>query len=231
MNAAGISGVPQLLKDFTARINDAIDWYLMLGLKYDQNWVLDDRGFGDADATKGLPILSTNIVSGYGDYLFDTDMLMVEQVFCADANGNFNELLPEDDKSSPDLYTKPTQTGTPTKYSLIGNSIVTNFIPNYSIAKGLKVKSRRVGRHFLSTDGAIPLGLPPVYFGPIARKASYPYVMEKGLKHAAALKKEIGSDNPRDPYYGGDGLAIANFMSQRGRPRRMRMMGGRQNNR
>ena len=230
LGAGGISGVTQLLKDFTARINNAIDRFFVLAFQYDKNWTLDDRGFGDNDITKGLPILATNLVSGTGDYLFDTDILMIEQVFLADSNGTFHELLPSDDKSSPEIYTKPTQSGTPTTYALVGNSIILNYLPNYSSSGGLKVKCRRVGRHFVYTDGAVALGIPPVFFGYIARYASYPYLLENGLRHAPSVLKQIGSAVPRDPFYGGDELAIANFMSLRGKPKRTRLVGGKQDN-
>lgn len=223
LGAAGITGNATYLKDFTVRVNSAIDRLITLAFKYDNNWTLDDRRFGDDDATKGLPILSTNIKSGVGDYLFDTDILMVVQAFITDSSGNVYEIFPQDDKYEPNSYLFPTQTGRPTRFTLVGSSVILDYLPNYNYTLGLKLKVKRVAKHFASNDGGIALGVPQIFFDYIARKASYPFAMEKGLKHAPQLKKEIGSDNPRDPYYGGDELMVAEFFSQRSRPKRMRL--------
>lgn len=225
MVAGTITSNSDLLKTFTSRVNNAIDYFILLAYKYDKNWSFDDRRFGDDDATKGLPILSTNIKIGVGDYLFDSDILMAEQVFLMDANGQWRELDVQDNKNDPPTYLRPTQSGTPTKYTLVGNSIILDYLPNYSAALGLKIICRRVAKHFTITNGSIPLGIPGPFAPYIARKASYPYVSEKGLKHAVQLRKEIGSDREGDPYYGGDELSIANFFSMRGRSVQTRMMG------
>lgn len=231
LGAAGITGNSNLLKGFTTRVNSAIDRFHVLAGKYDKNWTVDDRRHGDTDVTKGLPILSTNLKSGIADYLFDTDILSVIQVFAADSAGNFIEITRQDDVEDPETYIRPSQSGRPTKYTLVGHSIILNYLPNYNYTYGLKVKVRRVAKKFTTADGSISLGIPSPFFDYIARKSSWPYLAEKGLKHAAQIRKEIGSDDPRDPYYGGDELQIANFYSQRSRNIRNRLVPRQQNNR
>ena len=146
LGAAGITGNATLLKDFTVRVNNGLDRFYSLAFLYDTNWVFDDRTHGDDDATKGLPVLSTSLVSGVGDYLFDTDILMVTQVFAKDsANGDFKELKFQDDIEDPESYLEKQDNGVPSKYELVGNSILITPKPNYNSTSGLKVVCKRIG--------------------------------------------------------------------------------------
>src|SRR3990167_5881978 len=100
LGAAGISGVTAKLRTFTRRLNQAKDSFYTIAFKYDQLWNFDDRRYADGDLD--LPIATTSLVSGTGDYLFDDEFLAVTQVFAKDSSGTFHELDVQDDKNDPE---------------------------------------------------------------------------------------------------------------------------------
>lgn len=212
---AGISGDTTLLRTFISRLNQAKDRFFAVAFKYDTLWNFDDSTRTD------LPVATTNIVSTQRDYLFDRELLMVTQAFAKDSAGVFHELSPQDDRNSPKVYDlTSSSSGVPTTYELVGNSILLDPAPNYASSGGLKVVFKRNGLHFTTSSGAVPIGIPDSFFGFLARHASYPYLIETAQKHAPLIRKEIGSTERGDPYYGGDELAIANFIANRSKPRR-----------
>src|SRR3990167_4162319 len=102
LGAAGISGVTAKMKTFTRRLNQAKDSFFTIAQKYDQLWNFDDRRYADGD--QNLPIATTNMTSGTGDYLFDDEFLGVTQVFAKDSAGTFHELDVQDDRNDPESY-------------------------------------------------------------------------------------------------------------------------------
>lgn len=208
LGTAGISGNTSKLKDFTARINNALDRFHAIAYQFDQLWNFDDRNYADAD--QNLPIATTNIVSGVRDYLFDDELLAVTQVFAKDSSGTFRELTPQDDRNTPNAYLVSDGSGTPTSYELVGNSIILNPSPSYSSTGGLKVTFKRNAPRFDYTDAGVLVGIPSLFHSYLARYASYPYLVEKSLKHANAVKQLILEDE----------AAIKTFISNRAKPKR-----------
>lgn len=211
LGATGISGNTSKLKTFTRRLNQAKDRFFTLAFQFDQLWNFDDRVYADSD--QNLPIATTSIVSGTRDYLFDDELLQVTQVFAKDSNGTFHELLPQDDRNDPQAYLVSDTAGTPTHYELVGNSIILNPSPNYSSSGGLKATFKRNGDKFAYTDGGVPIGVPSLFFKYLANHASYPYLVEKSLNHANAVKQLILEDE----------AAIKTFISNRAKPKRAGM--------
>src|SRR3990167_1323241 len=162
LGAAGITGNTAKLRTFTRRLNQAKDRFLTIAFKFDQLWNFDDSNLTD------LPIATTNMVSGTKDYLFDDELLIVTQVFAKDSNGTFNELTPQDDRNTPRAYDLQSATGTPKTYELIANSIILDPTPNYNSTNGLKVVFKRNGDKFATTDGAVPIGIPSLFFNFLA---------------------------------------------------------------
>lgn len=60
-------------------------------------------------------------------------------------------------------------------------------------------------------------GIPVIHHDYLARYSALPFIRDKKLTNLGALLKQIGSANPRDPYYGGDELAIVNYWAGRGK--------------
>jgi len=72
------------------------------------------------------------------------------------------------------------------------------------------------GTHsFLKVSGKP--GIPSIHHEYLARKASIPFLMEKKLPQLNGILKLVGSDNTRDPYYGGDELDIQRHFAHRNR--------------
>lgn len=229
LGAGGISGVSQLLKDFTSRLNAGVDRFFALAQVYDSNWNMDDRRYADDDAK--LPIGLVNLVSGTGDYLLDIDLLATNgQVFCKDPNGNYKQLEEQDDKTDPQSYLQTQPNGTPTHFKFVGNSIILTPTPNYSVANGIKIPYKRTGKKFATDSAGVVPGIPVLFHMYLARYASYPYCAEKGLKNAGAVLKQIGSADREDPLYGGDEAMIALFVSNRSRPKSSGLRAGAQSN-
>ncbi len=208
LGAGGISGNTQLLKDFTARINEGLDRFYTLAFQVDQIWNFDDRNYADTD--QNLPIATTSLVSGTKDYLFDVELLGVSQVFAKDSSGVFHELKPQDDLTSPRAYDLQTGSGTPNTYELVGNSIILDATPNYNSSAGLKVVFKRNGIKFTAADSAQAVGIPSLFHPFLARYGSYPFLIEKSLKHSVAIKQLIIEDE----------IALKNFITNRAKPKR-----------
>lgn len=187
----GTNDTSYTLKAKTARVNIALDRFAFLALSADSIWTFDD--FQKAD----LPIGTSNIVSAQQDYEFADEVLVVEKVYVADSAGDFSEIEPIviRDEDAEEMFTLPTgNTGTPSQYLKIGHSLLLSPIPNYAYTNGLKVVFKRNVVKFASTDTTTEVGIPDIFHPYIARAASLPYLIEKGLKYANAIKVGIVED-------------------------------------
>jgi hypothetical protein len=214
LGATGITSNSQKLIDFTARINNGLDRFYSIAFKYDALWNFDDRNQTD------LPIATTNIVSGMGDYLFDDELLQVTEVFAKDSSGTFHALDVQDDEDDPAAYLNAVS-GIPSRYELVGNSIIISDTPNYNSTSGLKVTFKRNAPKFIPSNGSVPVGIPSLFHPYLARYAAFPYLVEKSLKHAGAVKQLILEDE----------AAIAQFISNRAKPKRIGLRVRQQDNR
>jgi hypothetical protein len=215
LGAGGISGSIARLKTFTRRLNQAKDKVFLIFSKVDSLWKFDDRRYSDSD--QDLPIWRTNLTSGTSDYLLDEDIQTIEQVFIKNASDEYVELEPQDDRNAPDAY-KTQVSGQPTKYELVGNSLVFDKIPNYTPTVvedgknyGIKVVGKRKFVNFNYTDGAVAISVPQVVFEYLANKASLPFLREKGLKHYNAVKQDVLE---------AETIHLPHFISNRAKPKR-----------
>ena len=209
LGAGGISGNTAKMKTFTRRLNQAKDSFFLIASKYDSLWKFDDRRYSDSD--QNLPIWTTTLSSGVADYLLDEDIETIEQVFVKDSGGTYVELEPQDDRNEPDAY-KTQVSGQPTKYELVGNSIIFDKLPNYTSAStGIKIVGKRKFVNFVYTDGAVPISVPQIVFEYLANKATLPYLREKGLKHYGAVKQDV---------FEAETLRIPHFISNRAKPKK-----------
>lgn len=211
LGAGGISGNTALMKTFTRRLNQAKDRFYTIAFRFDKLWNWDDRRYADGDVN--LPIATTNLTSGMMDYLFSSELLMLTQVFAKDTSGVFHEIVPQDDRTTPNAYLVSDGSGVPTTYELVGNSILLSPVPNYNSTAGLKVVFKRKAVNFSYTDGAVAISVPEIFFKYLANAASYPFLLENNLKHAGAIKQEIIEGE----------LAAANFIANRALPKRNRL--------
>lgn len=85
---AGISGQSTLLKQFTARINDAVSSIWSIIFQSYGGWQYDDSNQSD------LPESTTNLVAGQTKYALASNMLTVNRVEVTDTGGNVTRLTP-----------------------------------------------------------------------------------------------------------------------------------------
>jgi hypothetical protein len=199
------------LKAKTARVNQALDRFMAIALQNDGTWQFDDVNKTD------LPIGEANLVSGQYDYSFAAELLMVTKVLVMDPSGNFQELPQVDqyDNRSRNIYMQPsTNTGIPTKYDILANSILFDPVPNYSQANGIKVVFKRNAVKFVSTDTTLEPGIPSLFHSFLCRYAALPFLISKRLPNKNDVASQIAVDE----------VAIADFMANRERTSRTRVM-------
>jgi hypothetical protein len=115
----------------------------------------------------------------------------------------------------------PTGLSVDTVYYVISAGLTTDDF-EVSLTQGgtaINTSVSQSGNHsFLKISGEP--GINPDHHIYLARKASIPFLMEKKLPQLNSILKLVGSDNPRDPYYGGDELDISTFFSSRDKDKR-----------
>ena len=189
-----VSGNPTLLKQFTARVNLALDKYFSLAIGASGKWQLDDSNHS------GYPIITTNLVAGQRDYPFTTDssgnaILDIYKVLVKNTTtGVYQEIYPVDVQSDCDTqsFTDGLEVqGTVYRYDKTANSIFLDSVPQNSVTAGLKVYINRDSSYFTYTDTTRKPGYPyhQEYF---FLKPAYEIARINGLASAyARLEKEI----------------------------------------
>lgn len=157
-----ISGNETRLKQFTARVNLALDRYFAIAIQASGTWQLDDNNH-----TK-YPIIKTDLVLGQRSYTFLTDeqgnvILDIYKVFIKDEAGLYREIYPVDvqTQTGTEGFTDgQDQTGLPYRYEKTANGIFLDFIPSYNSSNGLKVYVNRESSYFTYQDTAKTPGYP-----------------------------------------------------------------------
>lgn len=179
-NAYGdISGNADRLYDFTARINRAYDKVSAKIMGADGRWQFDDTTYTD------LPIGSTDLVSGQGDYKFDVEHLEITKLLIWDSRGNKTVLTPVGlDDPIARLMVEDTSTtgGIPEYYLKRGASIFLYPKPNYTTTNysGITVYYQRRPNYFAYTDTtAKSPGIPAIFHRYLSLEASRDWAVSK----------------------------------------------------
>jgi hypothetical protein len=189
-----ISGDSDTLKDFTADINLAVDSLLRIIFKASGKWQYDDSNHTD------YPFIYTSIVSGQRDYAFTTDeqgnvILDIYKVMIKDPiSGFYNEITPIDQQSDAEVqafYNEQNLTGTPSRYDKTGNGIFLDALPDYDLAKGLKVFINREALYFTSADTTKKLGVDGLCQEYLALEPTYRYAMRNKLDNREEFKRDL----------------------------------------
>jgi hypothetical protein len=177
----GISGDAVLLKQFTSAINDAYDEVLPYVFASEQRFQFDDNN------NTTLPIATTNLVSGQRDYGFTTDsagrsVLSIDKIAIKqDATTSDYVIIGQTDASDRGsrriVEDNSTNTGIPTRYDLLGGSILLDPEPNYSATAGIKIWYSRTPDYFLSSDTTQTPGIPDMFHQLLAYIASWEWVV------------------------------------------------------
>jgi len=204
------------------RVNDALDAFYKIAIEEDTNWIFDDSNYAP-----DLPLAYINIQSGVQDYPIENDLYVLDQIYVKDSQGLFSELpiLDRDDVRAKNIFEVPSNsTGNPVRAEIVGNSLLLDPIPNYNSSNGIKMVVHRAASYMDSNDTVKEPGIPAIFHPYLARKASIPFLVEKKLPQLQGILKLVGSNNPNDPYYGGDELQIATFIAGRNRVRRPKII-------
>lgn len=187
----------------TRRFNSALDTFGEIASMFSGSAIFDDTNY-DA-TTDGFPIDTTDLISGRQDYLFDTDFSLLRGVFAKDTTGVYHELTEETDPANTFLV--PTgNSGVPTKYRIVGSSILLDNIPNYASVDGLKIVIGRKAYHMTISDTTRSPGVPSMFHEWLAQVASMPFLIANRMpnKNDIALLIQQKKD-PRNvdsiPYY------------------------------
>lgn len=175
----------------TRNINAWLDRVSALILQADAKWEWDDTNQSD------LPIGTTALTAGQQDYGIDSTYLKIRKVAIKDTNGDLFYLDPMDEadlRGYPELLDSGRATGKPTKYALVGNSIVLDVAPDYTQAAGLKVYFQRNVSYFTVSDTTKTPGFAPMFhrilsYGPAldyAVKQDYQETKKNDLKQKIA---------------------------------------------
>lgn len=189
----GISGNTILLAKFTGWVNDAWDKVAMKILTVDKNWRWDDFHYGAAYAANtGYPIATTNLEDGVRDYVLpratnssdQSTLWKLYKVRLKDKNGNWYTLDPlgaDDDEIA--------ESGKPTKYRLIANSIRLSARPSsndLTLTAGIQVWVQRAFVPFTNSDTTRCPGFVSAFHHLLAYDASAQFLLPNDSNLAAS---------------------------------------------
>lgn len=185
-----ITGNPNRLLQFTARVNRRQDMFIKLAFEADGTWDYDDTNYTD------FPTATTAIVSGQRDYSFDISMLEIEKVMIlpsATATA-YVTIYPVDIKDK--LYSEialnnPNNTGTPYRYDKQANSVILDPTPNFSVLAGIKVIFKRPAFYFISTDTSRSPGFSILFHNYLSRGSALDYAVDRIMPIAATLVGQV----------------------------------------
>lgn len=194
-NYGDVSGNTVKLKEFTARVNLALDRYFAIAVQASGVWELDDFNH-----TGDYSVIYTNIVSGQRDYSFITDedgnyILDIYKVLILPSATDtiYRELYPVDENQSEnvDIIDESNTAGVPTKYAKRGNAVhFGGAIFNYNATRGIKVLVNRTSSYFTYTDTTKVAGYP--YFQEyFFLKPSLEHARRNSLATLPRLEKQI----------------------------------------
>jgi hypothetical protein len=191
-NYGDVSSNAEKLGEFTARVNKALDDYLLLWAKSAGTWQGDDIN------QTNYPIITTNIVSGQRDYSFTDDsgsnrIIDVSQVLIlrSATDTNYELIYPIDELRYPlsDILLN-TNTGTPFQYGKLANGIFLDPVPSYNAASGIKMIVNREGSYFTTSDTLKIPGV-PAYHEYFYLKPAYEYAQIHSLSNLRELEKAV----------------------------------------
>ena len=178
-----ISGDSTVTVDFTAadmliRHNERLNEVVSIIMEADGRWEWDDSNLTT------LPIATTDVVSGQGDYqIAASDFLNIIKVEMKDENGEWFLLHPMSyaDTQGISVTNLDDTAGTPTMYDKVANSIILHTKPNYASTGGLKAFFQRAPHYFVIGDTTAVPGFNPLYHSYISMGAALDYCSINGM--------------------------------------------------
>jgi hypothetical protein len=191
---ATVSGNTNLLKEFTADANLAIDDYLTLAIQASGSWKIDDTNHTD------YPEITTNIVANQREYSLLTDengnaILDIYKVYAKDsASSAFRLLTPYDSDAETEASTFSDgmgATGSPTKYDKLANIIRLDKLPSANVTDGLKVSINREASYFVYTDTTKKAGFAGLHHKFFYLRPALDYARRNSLNSYPRIEAEV----------------------------------------
>lgn len=184
----GTNSTTYTTNDKTRNINRSLDKVAFIIQSADAKWDWEDTNNTD------LPIGSTDIVAGQQDYSIDTTFLKIKSVFYTDENGSISELRYEESKERI-LELDSRDTGIPTAYTIVGNSILLDCFPTKGTVEDADIKltvyfARNIS-YFAVSDTTKVAGFNPQFHRYLSFSAAYDYAIAKGKDIANVLRNEM----------------------------------------
>ena len=163
-----VSGNTKRLKEFTALCNSALDRYSDIVDQVTGTWERDD-----SNHTDDHNVIYATLTSGQSKYsfIYDQNGNVIKDIYKvlvlpSSTATRYQEVYPVDENQSEniDIIDESNVSGTPTKYGKRGNTLRFNTVPNYTVARGVKVLINRSSSYYTYTD--------------ISRRPGYPYFQE-----------------------------------------------------
>lgn len=179
--------------DILRNVNRWYDDTTSVVMLANDGWQFDDQNYTN------LPIGTAPLVAGQSDYeVTGATFMNVMEVSVKDSAGNYKKLQPIDRrKTSQSILDKfeNSDSGMPTHYDLLGNSIILGPSPsadNVTLLKGLQVIFQRIPSYFSSGDTTKSPGFAPLFHRRLSIGASIDYCIANGLdSKKATLEGEL----------------------------------------
>lgn len=187
-----VSSNANLLKEFAADVNLAIDDYTAMAIQVSGGWKFDDTNHTD------YPEMYADIVAGQRDYTFVTDengnaILDIYKVYYKDGN-SYKLLRPANadaEKEASTFTNELGQTGVPSEYDKTANAIRLDLLPTANITDGLKVSINREGSYFTSADTTKKPGFPGVHHKFFYLRPALDYARRNTLTAYPRIEAEV----------------------------------------
>lgn len=174
-----ISDNDALLKDFTARLNSAKDWYFELQQRSDTRWQGDDKSYTT------YPDYTETLVDNQNEYPLDDEFTKIHAVYCTDSDGNKYRLYPIDQNDSQTPLAELYETkGKPQFYDKYTDSIVIYPAPDatqVTLSEGLQIWVQRTPNYFVYNDTTETPGMTSLHHVSLVDYASWSYAEDNGM--------------------------------------------------
>lgn len=188
-----VSGNTNLLKEFTADSNMAIDDYVALMIQVSGMWKGDDTNHTD------FPEIYTDIIAGQRDYTFLVDengnaILDIYKVYAKETGGAYRILRAYDADSESGVSSFSDgvgSSGLPSKHDKTANSIRLDVLPTANVTDGLKVSINREASYFVDTHTTKKAGFPGLHHKYFYLKPALDYARRNTLTSYPRIEGEV----------------------------------------
>lgn len=188
-----VSSNTNLLKEFTADANLAIDDYITIAIQSSGKWKIDD-----SNHTK-YPEITADLSTTARDYEFITDeqgnrILDIYKVYAKETGGAYKLLTAYDadtEAQSSSFTDGLNATGVPSKYDKYANSIVLDVFPSTNVTDGLKVSINREGSYFTYDATTKKAGFPGTHHKFFYLKPALDYARRNSITSYQLIESEV----------------------------------------